>query len=96
MQQQVEAAGFSLKSYIATMIKKHDKSAPARKALEAIAVNPAIVAACGSAALKLDRDYWLGPVRDSIVGLSTELRDEILMDLIAIDERTLEVYSVQG
>lgn len=92
MQQQVEASSFRLKQYIGLMLKKYEKSAPVRKALEQVANNAAIVVACDSAYLKLDREYWLGPVRDSIVGVTPELRDEILMDLIAIDERDLGVY----
>lgn len=96
MQFEVEQSEYKLQKYHAAMLKRYPNNAPVRKAMDAVVSNPAIVAACGSKMLKLSRDYWLGPIRDSIVGVTPEIREEIVKDLIAIDEQSLEVYDGQA
>lgn len=93
-QQQVVAANFGLAKYLAAKRGQYSKSSIVLRFLSQLEANPAVAAACTSKVVKLSRDFYLGPLRDSVPAeVSADIREEVIADLIAIDEQNLEVYN---
>lgn len=97
MKQQVVQAEFKLGPYLELLGKANPNSSAVTKVRKTLAHNPAVVAACTSTSFKLDRQWWLTRGREIVGADVTDqvLREEIISDLIAIDEQSLNVYGAE-
>lgn len=85
---QVQQAGRLVDKYTALMLAVHKNSAPRKRLLEAVAANPAAVAAVNSKIFSLPRDVWEGIVgRCTNPSVDESFNVEVVEDLIALDTR---------
>lgn len=82
----------ALEVYLEIMTKRYSGSSPIRKGLEAIASNPAAVAAANSSSFALSRDWWETKVAELCPDVQFVLKSELVQDLIAIDEQSEAIY----
>lgn len=91
--QEVVDANLQLHDYVELMKKRLGKTSICKQFLDNIAANPAIAAAAAARWIALPAAI-MGEIVDRMApsGLDDAIKSEVLLDLIAIDHTTLEVY----